>query len=224
MLPYLPAFCLYQQIASGKDARVLDVPYMMFGGKYPLANGDTLHLRNAFEEAFAVPLLRSAREKCGYCPASRNALKHPKCRREEGVDLEEGMYNAIPQTIEELEENIRKFHDDILHRGNDSTDYYTEMIRKLEEMNKISCQELVNLGFEGAELAKKIASESRERAGLPSTTTTSTTTHPAGSRARQDQMQMARYPGEFFNITSGGLRSIVMICLLLLHGKHSKRK
>ena len=50
---------------------LFDIPFIVFGGKFDFDDGTSLELPNAFERAFIADHLRAAREKCGYCPATR---------------------------------------------------------------------------------------------------------------------------------------------------------
>ena len=69
-----------QRHGSG-GVTLLDLPFIIFGGEYELGDVGqySITLVNAFEKTFDLKHLKAAREKCGYCPANCNALKHPKC-------------------------------------------------------------------------------------------------------------------------------------------------
>ncbi|CAJ1937686.1 unnamed protein product [Cylindrotheca closterium] len=67
--------------AKGK-LTLLDVGYCLFGGQVTLDNGKILDLEESFKLHFTPAKIRSAREKCGYCPATRRALEDPKMRDE----------------------------------------------------------------------------------------------------------------------------------------------
>ncbi len=206
-------------------ATILDVPYIIFGGTYPLSNGSSVILRNCFSEAFAPRNLKSSREKCGYCPATREALRHEKCSREAGVDFEEGQYDVVSSDNTDLVNNMNLYYNDQLRRGADGTDAYTSLLKTLEEMNRYSCEKLQEMGFAKAKLAKKLLKESQKEA-LPEAQRdrASRTHHPAGSRGRQDQLEAARFPGEIFNITSGGAANNCDDMLIVLARKKLKSK
>jgi hypothetical protein len=61
---------------------VYDLALILFGGELEIGNGTpSVELPNAFELGFDAAHLKRAREACGYCPFTRNALHDPKCRR-----------------------------------------------------------------------------------------------------------------------------------------------
>ena len=85
-----------------------DLPWILFGGVKEFTmviNGKKeivpVRFRNAFSEALQPPYIESAKQKCGYVPATRVLLKSEKLRHEtfEGAD------DKTPYTImiEELE-------------------------------------------------------------------------------------------------------------------------
>ena len=64
-------------------------------------------------------------------------------------------------------------------------------------------KKLQDIGFSTARLAKRIL-KTDEKVVVEADSSGPIRTFPAGSRERQDQMQKARFPGEYFKITSGG--------------------
>ena len=194
---------IYQakQKAGYGGVSMLDLPFILFGGNYDAGDGTFIDLPNAFEIAFDAPHLKAAREKCGYCPANRNALNHRKCHRESGQDLE-SLDHVLSKNNTELMEYIQKWRDDFLRRGDDGlVDSYTSTLAKLEDMNKDAADRLEATGFNPA-LTRKTIKENEEFAAQSGRA--SIQTFPVGSRERQDQMRDARYAGEYFHITSGG--------------------
>jgi hypothetical protein len=75
-----------------------DVGFLIHGGDIRLSNGQTIHLVDAFSEYLSPQHIRRAREKCGYCPATRNALNGNRVRHEvvEGEEDEEDDESSDP--------------------------------------------------------------------------------------------------------------------------------
>lgn len=68
--------CRFTLDSKTKGVTLKDVGYLICGGYVPLTDGSRVYLENAFELAFESSHLKAAREKCGYCPCSRQALYH----------------------------------------------------------------------------------------------------------------------------------------------------
>jgi hypothetical protein len=51
-----------------------------------LKDGKVVTLEKAYEKAFSRERIMSARDKCGYAPATRNSLKSEKLRHEAVLD------------------------------------------------------------------------------------------------------------------------------------------
>ena len=101
-------------VSQNQFVNLFDLPFILFGGDYKCQNGNTIELANAFQTSFTVDHCRSARQKCGYCPATRCALFHPKCRRVLGDNLE-NMNDAVsPRSNQELVECLNNKDDEIL--------------------------------------------------------------------------------------------------------------
>lgn len=65
---------------------LVDMVSCIFGCDVTLKNGEVVTLVKAFQEAFTREKIISARDKCGYAPATRNSLKSEKLRHEAVVD------------------------------------------------------------------------------------------------------------------------------------------
>ena len=59
-----------------------DVGYIIYGGEIKFSDGTTLTLVTAFTTYLFPQHIMNAREKRGYFPATRNALKHDLIRHE----------------------------------------------------------------------------------------------------------------------------------------------
>ena len=168
--------------------------------------------------------LRSAREKCGYCPANRAALFHRKCRREIDDDvLEEVTINGFPANNNDLIKRLNEIESKILNCGlnGDAKDAYNELLAKISSMNKESCCTLENLGFSLAKLGRRsIAQDDEDIYPIRASVTTMPDT-----RARQDALQNAKRmrAGDFFKITSGGDALNCTDMLLSLERKRMKK-
>ena len=188
-------------VSQNQLVTLFDLAFILFGGDYKCQNGNTIQLVNAFESSFTVNHCRSAREKCGYCPATRCALFHSKCRRVLGDNLE-SMNNLSPRSNTELIRCLNDKDDEILQGCDNGENMYTKMMLEIEKMNEDSCKKLQELGYVNASLLKrKLRRDNEFGAELNAH---SIRTYPPGSLQRQDQMMKARYPGEYFAITSGG--------------------
>jgi hypothetical protein len=82
-----------------------DCIIIVFGGTIELSDGSHLNLRNAFALAFTAEKIRHARVKCGYCPATRNALMSDRIRHEvyesdDGIDEERDPLGVLYDELE----------------------------------------------------------------------------------------------------------------------------
>jgi hypothetical protein len=83
-----------------------DVGYLVFGGTVKLSDGTEVVLA-AFAKYLSREHIQAAREKCGYFPASRNALRSDRLRHEivedeDGeVDEEEDPYGSMLEALEQ---------------------------------------------------------------------------------------------------------------------------
>jgi hypothetical protein len=73
---------------NGAKAQVTawDTAFILFGGMMPFDDGTTLDLPNSFAIAMDPALVKVAREKCGYYPATRASLQSANLRHEMYVD------------------------------------------------------------------------------------------------------------------------------------------
>ena len=191
-------------VSQNQSVSMFDLPFILFGGNYKSKNGNSVELVNAFESSFTVEHCRSARKKCGYCPSTRCALFHQKCRRVLGDNLEETNIFSSTRTNGELVDYLNHA-DDLALQGsqqNHGQNIYTTMMLNIEKMNASTCKKLIELGFSNAKLLKRTIKGNQQFQG--EVNMNSIRTYPPGSRERQEQMRKARYPGEYFAITSGG--------------------
>ena len=189
-------------VYHNKSVSMFDLPFILFGGSFKCKNGNTIELVNAFESSFTVEHCRSARRKCGYCPATRCALFHQKCRRVLGDNLEEMNIFSSARNSNELVSLLNHADDQNLQQCEDGDNAYTSMMLDVESMNASSCKKLIELGFTKAKLLKQPLK--RDNDVEAQMKMQSICTYLPGSRERQEQMMKARYPGEYFAITSGG--------------------
>ena len=188
-------------VSQNQFVNLFDLPFILFGGDYKCQNGNTIELSNAFQTSFTVDHCRSARQKCGYCPATRCALFHPKCRRVLGDNLENMNDSVSPRSNQELVECLNNKDDETLLGCDNGENMYAKMMLNIEKMNEESCRKLQDLGYANASvLRRKLHKDNIFVAELNAH---SIRTYLPGSRERQDQMTRARYPGEYFAITSG---------------------
>ena len=92
----------------GKRAKtdVWDLPRILFGGEIHFEDGTSIVLPDCFKKGLSREKCERARKKCGYLPATREALKSPKLRHEVfygedgGVDVEADPYGEMLQELE----------------------------------------------------------------------------------------------------------------------------
>jgi hypothetical protein len=83
-----------------------DVGFLIFGGICIMDDGTEVELEEAFSLYFSTEHIRAAREKCGYCPATRNGLLSDRVRHEAietlagDFDEEEDTYGALLDQLE----------------------------------------------------------------------------------------------------------------------------
>jgi hypothetical protein len=115
---------LYRARVSGDGADDIlsfeDVGYIIFGGKVKLPNGTEMELEPAFTKYFSPEHCQAAREKCGYFPATRNALKSDRIRHEivededGNIGNEDGSYASM---LDELEQQNHRMVDKLVQKG-----------------------------------------------------------------------------------------------------------
>ena len=162
--------------AEGADATLSfqDVGYLVFGGTVKLSDGTEVVLEAAFAKYFSKEHIQAAREKCGYFPATRNALRSDRLRHEI-VEDEDG----------EVDEE---------------KDPYGSMLDTLEQQNHSTVAQLVEKGYTLATLGKRnveriTATQTEGRAAVRTLPNT---------RERQDLLMKCSRAGHFFEITDGG--------------------
>jgi hypothetical protein len=149
-------------------------------------------------EGFTKEQMASANRKVGYCPATRNALNHPKCR----IDIDdnfEGFENDkyLPQTNDQLKQYISNHMDEYLNRdeNNPSLNAYSASLVNLSALNKYSIDKLNELGFDKAILAYRRIKRREDRVPVGQDEEMNTT-YPPGSDERRDAMQTCRQKEE----------------------------
>ena len=156
-------------------------------------------LENAFVKALSKEHLKRAREKCGYVPSTRNALYHPKCRRDTEDEVELAM--GVPETNEEMMQLINRIDSIYLESGQINTDGYKEMVLGIQERHYESIRVLVDLGFKSARMGQRALKENEIDIGAESSSGVTTV---QGTRERQNLLQKASRAGEFYRVTNGG--------------------
>lgn len=76
----------WQVEGPSAQLNLVDMVSCLFGCDVILKNGEVVTLVKAFEQAFSREKIFSARDKCGYAPATRNSLKSEKLRHEAVLD------------------------------------------------------------------------------------------------------------------------------------------
>jgi hypothetical protein len=115
---------LYRARVSGDGADAIlsfeDVGYIIFGGTVKLPNGTEMELEPAFKKYFSPEHVQAAREKCGYFPATQNALKSDHIRHEivededENIGVGDGSYALM---LDELEQQNHRMVDKLVEKG-----------------------------------------------------------------------------------------------------------
>jgi hypothetical protein len=115
-----------------------DCGRIVFGGTVELSDGSQLQLKNAYKLAFTAEKIRRARVKCGYCPATRNALMSDRIRHEvymndNGVDEERDPLGVL---YDELEKQNHDVVDALVSKG------YTSAIHLRRCIDRISARQV----------------------------------------------------------------------------------
>ena len=178
---------------------------MLWGGDFTAPNGTIVHLDNAFKMAFTAPHLKSAREKCGYCPCTRQSLYDPKVRREMGDEDIDSSF-TIPADNDELDMMIRKLSlDNLRENPNDRADgvnAYDRLLKNIEAMNHNAVETLCDAGYSKA---KDCKSSVKEKEDDPFSSSRDNVTTRPNTRERQELLATSkRRAGTFFRITRGG--------------------
>ena len=196
---------IYIALDGKGTVSLLNIPDMMFGGQFLAPNGTVVQLDNAFLTAFSAQHLKSAREKCGYCPCTRRSLHDPKVRREMG-DEDIDSNSSIPANNVELDELIRKLSLDILRENpNDcanGVNAYDRILKDIESMNHNAVATLTNAGYSRATLCKTTVKENDNDVFHSSRENVATRPN---TRERQELLASSKNKaGPFFRITRGG--------------------
>ena len=153
-----------------------DIGSCVFGGNVNLKDGSHVTLENAFLKGLTPALIQGARLKCGYCPATRAALKSNRVRH---------------QIIEATDGDV------------DATaDPLGALYQMLEKDNKEAANMLIDAGYPENQVSLLVKSANRltiaQIEGRQATATEPNT------RERQDALEKVKSAGDFFRITLGG--------------------
>jgi hypothetical protein len=153
---------------------LLDSGYIIFGGSVLLKDGSYIELEPAFSLYLSPAHIKAAREKCGYCPATRNALNSSQIRHE-----------VVAGEEDDIEED---------------SDPHGALLDQLEKENHFCVSQLEERGYSLAFQAKRFVKRitSNQLAGQATTRTVPNT------RERQDLLQKVSTSGQFYQVTSGG--------------------
>jgi hypothetical protein len=165
-----------QVLGTDKAELVLDdFGPILFGGEVVLSDGSTLVLQPAFETSLQPRHIKKAREACGYCPATRSALRSDKLRHEI-VETTDGIID-------------------------EDADPYGCLLASIEKDNLDACQKLIDAGYpKDAVLALHKIANRVTAAQVHSRETTRTI---EGTRERQDLLTKIKSAGQFFWVTGG---------------------
>jgi hypothetical protein len=118
----------YQQ---RKPVQITDLPILVFGQPPSWVSfPDGRRFRDAFTETFSPERCLRAWSKCGAVPLTRAPLKSPKVRHEVIVNREDGTIN-------------------------EDADPETSLLLAIEHRNKMACEHLSAIGFDGSQLLIK---------------------------------------------------------------------
>ena len=165
-------------IAKHNKISFEDIGTMIFGGNLSSEDielNDNEVLPNAYVEAFTAEKIQVAREKCGYCPATRNALRHPKIR------------SKIPVGVEDQEDSLE--------------DPMIENLLLVEKINHDAAKYLEQAGYRYASEAQRDAMRVRE---TNVNFGRSVTTEP-DTAERKELLSKCRYAGDYFHVSGGGM-------------------
>ena len=120
----------------GESAKVHlnDLPVMLHGGTFEVTAGNFIELENAIAIGLSPDKIKGAREKCGYVPATRAALKSPKLRHEYGTSAEQTSDSSADQSLDQRRDDL---------------------LSSLEMQNQKDVEELVARGYTQATLLKR---------------------------------------------------------------------
>jgi hypothetical protein len=154
-----------------------DVGALIFGGMIRLANNtreETVELENVFAKYFHPDHIEAARKKCGYSPATRNALKSSQIRHEV-IEADDG-------------------------NPNEEADPLGPLLDELEKQNHAMVEALEAKNYHLARQAKRFVNRTTvaQQQGTRAVSTVE------NSRERQDLLLEAHTAGKFFHVTGGG--------------------
>ena len=110
---------------------LVDVGHLIFGGEVLLSDGSSIELERAFDMALDEDHLQRAKEKCGYLPSTRAALKSVKVRHEVVVDTGRSSNDDDDGSVD----------------SNYMADPIAELYESIEDLNGSACMILTNSGY-----------------------------------------------------------------------------
>ncbi|CAJ1928560.1 unnamed protein product [Cylindrotheca closterium] len=197
---------------------LVDVGYCLFGGQVTLEDGNVLELEESFVLHFTPEKIRAAREKCGYCPATRRALEDPKVRHEiveveedntldelnevdDGEDASEepSMMDELNEVDDDEDVSERPKTTEAINDGEaQELTSMTKVLLKVEKTNHRAVDDLILLGYTHAnKLRRAVRRFTRRTFGKGIETA-------PGSRERQELFARLQHAGDYFRITKGG--------------------
>ena len=166
---------------KGEQAQLTlnDIGYILRGGEIKFSDGTILVLEDAFSKYLSPVHIVAAREKCGYCPATRTALDHDLIRHQI-VFSEDGTIDM-------------------------NADPHGEMLDILEKENHRVIDSLLalNANYDLVVNAKRFANHVTPSTKSADGSYKTTLTTP-GTREHQDLLQKYGTAGVFYKIYGGG--------------------
>jgi hypothetical protein len=169
-----------------------DMASCIFGCDVTLKDGEVVTLEKAYEKAFSRERIMSARDKCGYAPATRNSLKSEKLRHEAILDEHgEAVLDADPlgELLMGLEKDNHEAFNFLLNRG-----YSKESLLLLKRSIK-----------------RVTANQVKGRESVQTAMNTS---------ERQEQLMGFKTAGQYFSITQGGAPTTCNDMLIKIEREH----
>ena len=164
---------------------LVDVGHLIFGGEVLLSDGSSIELEPAFDMALDEDHLQRAKEKCGYLPSTRAALKSVKVRHEVVVGTGRSSNDDDDGSVD----------------SNYMADPIAELYESIEDLNRSACMILTNSGYK---LASKLQLTLRkvqpnQVQGRQSVLTV------ANTLQRHDLLMKVVTAGKYFHVTNGGV-------------------
>lgn len=199
------------------------VGYIAFGGEVEIKDGIKVTMKfNPFSEAFTEAKIKSAREKCGYWPATRNALKSKKVRHvlktyEESIsnyqhNVDDDNDSTRSEEAGEEDDDEHRLYDLLssaqLDDNHGDKDVQEELLQAMEDLNMKTVFKLVRKGYiEVEELGTRTLTRecnSEDDGESDDGEVHNNIRAEPNTRARQDQLAKAKTAGQFFKLTMGG--------------------